>query len=85
MKQSPHEMLINTMMRNLTLLHREVFYLRTQMNEVQDMLFTAQNKKLNETDFKNKRRAMFKAHQEEVKEKLENYGDEYNFEAKNIL
>ncbi len=81
----PHETIIDKMMRNLTLLHREVFYLRTQMNEVQDMLFYSQNKKLNRTDLENDRQAMFRAHSKEVREKLKNYGDEHNFDANSIL
>jgi len=85
MKRPPHEIVIDTMMRNLTLLHREVFYLRTQMNEVQDMLLTAQNKKLNKTDFEDNRKAIFRAHSKEVREKLKEYGDKYNFDANNIL
>jgi len=85
MKKPPHDIVIDTMMRNLTLLHREVFYLRTQMNEIQDMLLIAQNKKLNKTDFENNRQAIFRAHSKEVREKLKEYGDEYNFDANNIL
>ena len=85
MKKQPHEIVIDTMMRNLTLLHREVFYLRTQMNEIQDMLLIAQNKKLNKTDFENNRLAIFRAHSKEVREKLKEYGDKYNFDANNIL
>jgi len=85
MKKPPHEIVIDTMMRNLTLLHREVFYLRTQMNEIQDMLLIAQNKKLNKTDLENNRQAIFRAHSKEVREKLKEYGDEYNFDANNIL
>jgi hypothetical protein len=85
MKKLPHDIVIDTMMRNLTLLHREVFYLRTQMNEIQDMLLIAQNKKLNKTDFENNRQAIFRAHSKEVREKLKEYGDEYNFDANNIL
>jgi hypothetical protein len=85
MKKPPHEIVIDTMMRNLTLLHREVFYLMTQMNEIQDMLLIAQNKKLNKTDLENNRQAIFRAHSKEVREKLKEYGDEYNFDANNIL
>ena len=85
MKRPPHEIVIDTMMRNLTLLHREVFYLRTQMNEVQDMLLKAQNKKLNKTDLEDNRQSIFRTHSKEVREKLKEYGDKYNFDANNIL
>ena len=85
MKRPPHDIIIDTMMRNLTLLHREVFYLRTQMNEIQDMLLIAQNKKLKRTDFENKRQTMFREHSKEVRGKLKEYGDKYNFDANNIL
>jgi hypothetical protein len=81
----PHEIVIDKMMRNLTLLHREVFYLRTQMNEVQDMLLMAHYKKLKKTDFEDNRQTIFRAHSKEVREKLKEYGSKYNFDANNIL